>query len=59
MIFNGRDVKIVDKMIKDGLLNYVAVDLKHSLDKYSTATGTSKSQDFFDNYEKLRQLLLN
>lgn len=56
---NGRDVKIVDKMIQDGLLDYVAVDLKHSLDKYATATGTSETQEFFDNYENLRQLLLN
>jgi pyruvate formate lyase activating enzyme len=56
---NGRDVEIVEKMIKGGVLDYVAVDIKHSLDKYSISTGTEETQDFFDNYEKLRQLLLN
>ncbi len=56
---NGRDVQIVEKMINDGILDYVAVDLKHSMDKYSIATGTDETQDFFNNYEKLRQLLLN
>ncbi len=56
---NGRDAKIVDMMIKDNLLDYVAVDLKHNLDNYSTATGTNETPDFFDNYEQLRQILLN
>ncbi len=46
-------------MIDDGILDYVAVDLKHSIDKYSIATGTNETQDFFDNYEQIRQILLN
>ena len=56
---NGRDSKIVDKMINDGILDYVAVDLKHSMDKYSVATGTNETKDFFDNYEQIKQILLN
>ena len=51
---NGRDVKIVEKMINDGILDYVAIDLKHSIEKYSVATWTNETQDFFDNYEKLK-----
>jgi hypothetical protein len=46
-------------MINDGILDYVAIDLKHSMDKYSIATGTSETQDFFGNYEQIRQILLN
>ena len=56
---NGRDAKVVDKMIQDGILDYVAVDLKHSIKKHSTATWTNETQDFFDNYEKLKHILLN
>ncbi len=56
---NGRDANIVQKMIQDGLLDYVAVDLKHTLEKHSIATGTVENKDFFENYEKIRQLLLN
>lgn len=56
---NGRDVQIVQKMIQDWLLDYVAVDIKHDLKNYSTATWTMENSNFFENYEKLRDLLLN
>jgi hypothetical protein len=37
----------------------VAVDIKHDLKNYSTATGTIENSNFFENYEKLKDLLLN
>ena len=55
---NGRDVKIVQKMIEDGLLDYVAVDIKQAMDKYSSAVWMHQNQDFFDNYEKLKEFLI-
>ena len=54
---NGRDVEIVYKMIHDWILDYVAVDIKHDIQNYSIATWTDETQDFWDNYEKLWQLL--
>lgn len=56
---NGRDAKIVQKMIDDGILDYVAVDIKQAMDKYNSAVWLQQNQDFFDNYEKLRQMLIN
>jgi pyruvate formate lyase activating enzyme len=35
---NGRDPDIVKKMIDDGILDYVAIDLKHTRHKYDIAT---------------------
>lgn len=55
---NWRDFKIVHQMIQDWILDYVAVDIKHDIKKYSTATGTLENSDYFDNYQKLRDLLL-
>lgn len=55
---NGRDRKIVERMIKDWILDYVAVDLKHSMYRYEEAIGIAQNQDFFGSYEKLLQLLL-
>lgn len=55
---NGRDSKIVEKMINDWVLDYVAVDIKQDLTKYNEAIGISINQDFFDNYEKIRQILI-
>ena len=55
---NGSNVDIVEKMLWDGLLDYIAIDLKHSMDKYTTATWVVQNKDFFDNYERLLKLLL-
>lgn len=55
---NWSNVDIVEKMLWDGLLDYVAIDLKHSMDKYSTATWIEQNQDFFDGYDRLLRLLL-
>lgn len=55
---NGRDWQIVKRMINDGILDYVAVDLKHALPSFSKAVGVELWEEFYHNYEKLLQLLL-
>lgn len=55
---NGRDYKIVKRMIQDGILDYVAVDLKHAIYSYDDAVGVVQTSEFFFSYQKLLQLLL-
>ncbi|MFZ2150980.1 MAG: anaerobic ribonucleoside-triphosphate reductase activating protein [Candidatus Absconditicoccaceae bacterium] len=55
---NGRDYKIVKRMIQDGILDYVAVDIKHSMPLYEQAVGLSQPAEFFISYQKLLQILL-
>ncbi len=55
---NGRDYKIVKRMIQDGILDYVAVDLKHAIYSYDDAVGLPQTSEFFFSYQKLLQLLL-
>lgn len=56
---NGRDAFIVERMIKDEILDYVAVDLKHTIYQYDEAVWVSQNTAFFRNYEKLLGILLN
>ena len=56
---NGRDVELVKKMVTDWILDYVAVDLKHTKSHYHTATWTQLNDDFFESYEALKDFLLN
>jgi pyruvate formate lyase activating enzyme len=55
---NGRDYKIVKRMIQDKILDYVAVDLKHAIYSYDDAVGVVQTSEFFFSYQKLLQLLL-
>ncbi len=55
---NGRDYKIVKRMIQDGILDYVAVDLKHAIYLYDEAVGVHQQSEFFFSYQKLLQTLL-
>ncbi len=55
---NGRDYKVVERMIQDGILDYVAVDLKHSLHCYTDAIGLEQPPEFYLSYQKLLQILL-
>ncbi len=55
---NGRDYLIIKRMIQDEILDYVAVDLKHSMDHYDETVGLSLASDFFINYGSLLRLLL-
>lgn len=54
---NGRDYEIVKKLVDDGIVDYVAIDLKHSWDGYAKAIGIPLEKDFVLNYEKLWKLL--
>jgi pyruvate formate lyase activating enzyme len=45
-------------MIQDGILDYVAVDLKHSLHCYEDAVGLPQPAEFYLSYQKLLQTLL-
>ena len=55
---NGRDYQIVKRMIQDKILDYVAVDLKHSLHSYEEAIGLPQPAEFYHSYQKLLQVLL-
>ena len=46
-------------MIQDGILDYVAVDLKHSLHRYVDAIGLEQPPEFYNSYQKLLQILLD
>lgn len=54
---NGRDADIIKKLLDEKLIDYVAVDAKHSMDKYSTATWIWRSDDFVANYDRVLCLL--
>lgn len=56
---NGRDVAIIKKMVKDWILDYVAVDLKHTKPQYDTAVWIQPSSEFFQSYEELKDFLLS
>jgi len=55
---NGRDWQIVKRMIQDKILDYVAVDLKHSLHRYVDAIWVEQPPEFYNSYQKLLQVLL-
>lgn len=45
-------------MIQDKILDYVAVDLKHSMHSYPDAVGLEQPPEFYYSYQKLLQILL-
>lgn len=55
---NGRDYKIVKRMIQDWILDYVAIDLKHAIYSYDDAVWVHQTSEFYLNYQKLLQILL-
>ena len=56
---NGRDVSLIKKMVNDWILDYVAVDLKHTKNNYETAVGIVPQNWFYDSYEELKEFLLS
>jgi pyruvate formate lyase activating enzyme len=54
---NGRDVKIVKKMVEDWILDYVAVDLKWPLSNYEKWSWVVDLSDFLENYKELLDFL--
>jgi len=55
---NGRDYQMVKRMIQDGILDYVAVDLKHSMHMYDQAAGLAQPAEFYNSFQKLLQILI-
>lgn len=55
---NGRDRQLVKRMIQDKILDYVAVDLKHSMHCYADAVGLEQPPEFYHSFQKLLQILL-
>ncbi len=53
---NGTNPEIVEKLIKDNLIDYVAMDIKTSLATYKTIT---RVEDNIDNIKKTISILLN
>lgn len=56
---NGSNAELVKKMVTDGIIDYVAVDLKHTSQNYSATTGVDLNDKFFQSYEDLKEFLLN
>ena len=54
---NGRDAQMIEEMLGDEVLDYVAVDMKHTPDQYAQATGGELSMDFRWNFESLLDIL--
>ena len=54
---NGRDAKLVKKMVEDWILDYVAVDLKWPLSNYEKWSWVSEFWDFLENYKELLDFL--
>lgn len=54
---NWRDFRIVEKMVEDWILDYVAVDLKWPLSNYEKRSGVVELSDFLENYKFLIEFL--
>jgi pyruvate formate lyase activating enzyme len=54
---NGRDAKLVQKMVNDGVLDYVAVDMKAPFSKYEKLTGISIPSQFRVSFNTLLAFL--
>ena len=52
---NGRDPDILQKLISDKLVDYIAMDIKNPLWEFHEITGTNEAEE---NYEKSLNLLL-
>ena len=56
---NWSNANIIEKLMGDNLVDYVAVDLKNPLDDYSNLVWIQIKKDFLESYEKILKLLLN
>ncbi|MDR2541661.1 MAG: anaerobic ribonucleoside-triphosphate reductase activating protein [Candidatus Peribacteria bacterium] len=54
---NGRDVQLVEKMVKDRILDYVAVDMKAPFSKYEKLTGVNIPSQFRVSFNTLLAFL--
>lgn len=54
---NGRDAKLVQQMVNDGILDYVAIDMKAPFSKYEKLTGIPIPSQFRVNFNTLLAFL--
>ncbi len=54
---NGRDFWIIKKLVDEKLVDYIAIDIKSSWDKYDMITGGRFSEDFKKNYLDILEFL--
>jgi len=55
---NGRDFKMVERLISEWLIDYVAMDIKHPHEQYEKLVWVKLNTDFYTNYHATVQLLL-
>ena len=53
---NGQDPKLLEKLIKDNLLDYVAMDIKHTFENYYCITWVKED---IDKYKQSVKILIN
>jgi pyruvate formate lyase activating enzyme len=56
---NGRDASLVKKMVNDGILDYVAVDMKAPFEKYNQFSGIPMTSAFKESFQELLTFLLH
>jgi len=56
---NGQDADIVQKLLDDQLLDYVAMDIKNPYEQYEKLVGVKLTTDFYTNYHRTIQMLLS
>ncbi len=56
---NGRDAKIIKKLLENKLIDYVAVDAKYPIEILSEIVGIQIDQNFINNYMQVLDLLKN
>jgi pyruvate formate lyase activating enzyme len=54
---NGRDASLVQKMVNNGIVDYVAVDMKAPFEKYDQLSGISTTSAFKTNFNELLSFL--
>lgn len=54
---NGRDVNIVQKLVDDNLLDYVAMDIKNTEEKYALTANVMMTDDYLKNFHAMVDLL--
>ncbi|MDR0651323.1 MAG: anaerobic ribonucleoside-triphosphate reductase activating protein [Candidatus Peribacteria bacterium] len=55
---NGREASLIKKMVNDGILDYVAVDMKAPFEKYDQCSGIPTTSIFKENFNELLAFLL-
>ncbi len=54
---NGRDVNIVQKLLDNNLLDYVAMDIKNTIEKYGITANIKITEEYLQNFYAMLDLL--